>query len=107
MPEVRATWPRWARNAFILQLLLNCALAVLLTVLHFVGQANDRAEREALRVEIASLSKDLELQKEAVDGAEAKLRDWWAIDTRNMRERVREDVEKMLEQGRKAAPEGD
>lgn len=95
MPDGRATWPRWARNAFILQLALNCAFVILLLVLFVVGQANNRAK-------IASLERDLAAQQKTLADAETKLRDWWAIDTRNLREAVRKDTEALLEEERKA-----
>lgn len=83
------TWPRWARNAFVLQLVLNVAFVALILFLHFSGQARDKMEREALLREIVA-------HGDRVEEAETKLRDWWAIDTRNMRDKVQKDVEKIL-----------
>lgn len=94
----RPLWPRWARNLFVLQLLLNLVAMVAFPVLHFSGQSRDHILRSGAEEKIAECKANLEKLRERVEGQEKEMRDWWSIDTRNLRDSVRADVEALFKQ---------
>ena len=86
MAADRAGWPSWARNTFIAQLVINFALLVLLATMHLLGQQRDHAARQAMEVRLAAAEKEIE----SVDAVKDELRDWWAIDSRNLKKEIDE-----------------
>ena len=71
----RPSWPRWARNLFVLQLLLNVVAMISFPVLHFSGQAKDHALRLATETKVVECREDVRDLREKLDGAQLSMSD--------------------------------
>lgn len=107
MSTARPMWPPWARNLFVLQLLLNFVVWVAVFGLIYIERTRLRATLEAANERVAAHGREVEKldgKIEKVDdrmGAVVEeLRGWWAVDTRNMREEVRAEMDKALKERR-------
>lgn len=101
MNSDRPLWPRWARNLFLIQLMLNLVIWIAVFGFIFAGRVRQRVEVESLGDEVATQERELEKLRDEVSKAKDDMRGWWDIDSRNLRKEIMAEVEKTLEEDRR------
>lgn len=71
MNSDRPLWPRWARNLFLIQLMLNLVIWIAVFGFIFAGRVRQRVEVESLAREVAAQKDQFDRLRDEVAAAKA------------------------------------